>query len=277
MSDSNLLPASLTKALASNDLGKVQQAWTALNEQQRPDGHLLGSWLATVPGGKVTPELADWFVNQSADLTLVTEIPRVGYIDWMSMAVGNENQALLAWMAKHPEFNFDRNLPGGGPTALYEAVDLQKWATAQTLLELGADVNGRFGERQTALHRAAKNYKVEAMAWLVTHGADPALEDMYGHQPCEMIPQDPGKEWRPDDIAQWLADAVEMTPEERAVLPTPVQDEVFVEKYGLEFLVKPKEEWSPEETRTAEVLVEREIISPMEEEPSVRPSRPRPR
>lgn len=279
MSESSLLPASLTKALAGLDVPAVNAAWQALPADRRPDAEALGDWLATPAAGKISPALAEWFVSQGAPLIRVTEVPRVGYKDWMSMAIGEANLDLLGWMLTRGGLNPNRHLPSGGPTPLQEAMDMEKWSVGEALLGWGADPNERLTQGQTSLHHAARNYKVEAMIWLVSHGADPALEDMYGHQPCERIPQDVGPEWRPDDVAQWLGEAVDLTEDERRVLPDAVRDEALLEKHGLEFVTKPQSEWSEDEARVAQVLVARELVDPslLAGAPAPRTSRPRAR
>lgn len=69
--------------------------------------------------------------------------------------------------------------------AFVTAVNCARRATAQVLLEAGAEVNARppgFHWKGTALHAAARRGDRELVEWLLAAGADPAARDGLVHQ-----------------------------------------------------------------------------------------------
>lgn len=273
MSSALRLPSTLAAAIQSDQPEKLTQAWEALPAAQRPDVEILSQYVIE-QGASLTPAVAEWFVNQGIRLDQVKEAPGRGCFDWLSQAMEKGNQPLVAWLADVQGLA-NRRLPSGGPTPLMEALLDENWGAAETLLANGAQINALTLHGQTALHQAAQGYQMQAMIWLMEHGADPTLEDSFHHLASELIPQDTGKEWRPDDTYAWLTGAEEAEPAQRLVIPSAIKDEALVEKIGLTFTASPPDEWDAEQIRVSEVLIERGILPPPQDRNANRPPRVR--
>jgi hypothetical protein len=257
----------LNQALKANNLASAQKVWDALSPEDRQE--LLPSLNDQMAesGGGLTVPMAQWLRTQGVDLSGMFEQRGVGVKDWLSQAIQAKNAELVTWLIQEQGVDPNRPLPNNGPTPLIEALQSSRWGMAEQLLNLGASLSVGNWAEQTPLHVAAANYNVRGMVWLMEHGADPTLRDQHNHCPAELIPQDPGAEWRPDDTYDWLTACEAATSEERKVIPDHIRDEFLVEKIGLKFMGKPEEEWTDEDRRVQRVLIERGVIEAPEPEP----------
>ena len=64
----------------------------------------------------------------------------------------------------------------------------QALAMAQGLLDRGADLNGVNLNGHTALHQAASALNLPSLGWLMSHGADPTIENLAGALAAELVP-----------------------------------------------------------------------------------------
>lgn len=268
------LPVSFLKALEADDLTKLDAAWKDLESAGGPE--LLTDHLAT-SGGTLTAGVAQWCVKKGARTTLAQEIFGFGFADWMSQAIAHDNVELVSWMIQSQAVGADRRLPLGGPTPLMEALGGRKWDLAEAMIRAGASLNGTDLHGNTALHRAAQAYEVQQAVWLIQQGADPQLENKQGHLASELVPQDKGPQWRPDDVYEWLLACEAASSEDRKVIPRSVQTEALVEKIGLTFEDKPQEELTEDEKTVFQALVDRKIIKPQPALPQAQHRSVRPR
>ncbi|XP_063242336.1 ankyrin repeat and SOCS box protein 3-like [Bacillus rossius redtenbacheri] len=75
-----------------------------------------------------------------------------------------------------------------GVTPLHIACGLARVAVAQALVELDADVNAKDMNEFTPLHTAVEN-NFDFVTCLITHGADPSLQDIFGRTPIFLAVQ----------------------------------------------------------------------------------------
>lgn len=268
------LPVSFINALAAGDLAKMDATWKNLDPTDGPD--LLADHLAT-SGGTLTVGAAQWCVQKGPRTTLAQEIFGFGFADWMSQAIAHDNVELVGWMIQSQAVGADRRLPMGGPTPLMEALGSRKWDLAEAIIQAGASLDGTDLHGNTALHRATQAYEVQQAVWLIQHGANPQIENTQGHLASELVPQEKGPEWRPDDIYEWLLACEASFPEDRKLIPEPVRIEALVEKIGLSFEGKPQQELTEEEKTVFQALVDRNIIKPQPPLPQVQHRSVRPR
>lgn len=73
-----------------------------------------------------------------------------------------------------------------GHTALHKAAKDGRLETMQILLEAGADPNAGAGDNWTPLHSAATQYHYEAMGLLLDYGADSSIKNHLGNTPKMM-------------------------------------------------------------------------------------------
>jgi hypothetical protein len=256
------LPSALAVALKNEDLGAMTAALGSLPLEPQARIEMLESYTVGA-GGALKPAQAQWFVDQGISIIHTAQSQGQGPVDWMSQALAANNAELVGWLAKTQKLA-DRRLPSAGPTPLMEALLDERWPMAEVLLAHGADIDGINLHGQTALHQAAMGYKVNAMVWLMSHGSNPLIEDKFNHLPSELVPQDPGEAWRPDDVYAWLQSAEQINGIDRQIIPQSVINEALVEKLGLSFTNRPPADWTEEERLTASVLVERGLIEPPE-------------
>ena len=67
---------------------------------------------------------------------------------------------------------------------LFTAAGLEQLPVMTRLLADGADINARYEGSTTALHAAAGNGRLEAVRWLLEHGADATLRNVWGGTPA---------------------------------------------------------------------------------------------
>jgi len=70
-----------------------------------------------------------------------------------------------------------------GKTIFYRAIELEKYDIASVLLEYGADINKLSGDQypETALHFCVMQNRLKCVQYLLVHGANKHLKDSFGY------------------------------------------------------------------------------------------------
>ena len=92
----------------------------------------------------------------------------------------NARSAIVTWERQRTQEPRDKWLPPGGLTPLLLAARNGKLESAQTLVELGADINVVDPDRHSALILALSNGHVDVAAYLIDRGADIHIVDKVG-------------------------------------------------------------------------------------------------
>jgi hypothetical protein len=268
------IDSTLKKALADGDIPAAQARWDALPEPHRPSqeglNHTLWTMARTLP-----PTSAAWLVSQGAQPDQVIRDKVRGLSDCVTVAIAGRNFPLLTWLFTEGGVDPNRQLPAVGPTPFIEAIQAGVFDALPALVALGMDTGSSTIQGNTALHWAAHHYKVEACVALVELGVDPRIRNKMGHLACELVPEDRGEAWRPDDMFEFL-DGYREHREQGQTTPYPIPeavlDERAVERVGLEFTAKAPSQWTPEEARAARVLSDRGVLNTPAVPAPVRPT-----
>lgn len=255
--------SALDRALRANKVEEAERQWSQLPAEERAElGPIISDNLGQA-GGKMTVPMAQWLVDHGVSSQGILEVPGEGFRDWLSAAISADNAELVRWLVTTQDVSPNRALPSNGPLPLMEALRDEHWAVADLLLELGGDLAAVNWHGQTALHIAAAGHKVQAMVWLVAHGADPAIVDNHNHVAAELIPTHlDSTTWCADATYQWLSECEEATADARKSIPSYMQDEALVEKIGLKFQAVAPQARTAEDHRVEQVLIERGVIEP---------------
>jgi ankyrin repeat protein len=82
------------------------------------------------------------------------------------------------------------------PSTIVQAIKLNDLATAQELLNGGADINDFAGEKYSALEEALTHQSVELIEWALDNGADPYQRIFDGRRCAELVHMPAFKEFR---------------------------------------------------------------------------------
>jgi hypothetical protein len=96
-----------------------------------------------------------------------------------------------------------------GDTLLMDALDLGYLDLADRLLALGLSPDEQNLAGHTALHIFAGKVNFRAVNWLVTHGANPDIDDLMYSRAAQMVPESVGDDWDTDSLYNALEDFVE--------------------------------------------------------------------
>lgn len=100
------------------------------------------------------------------------------------LAAGNQHGEILRYLAGRPDITLNYRVEYDSPTALHSAC-YHDFPTVKMLLDLGACVHHGCGE-STPLHAAADTTQPdsgEVAGYLLSHGADPLVRNIYGMTP----------------------------------------------------------------------------------------------
>jgi ankyrin repeat protein len=125
--------------------------------------------------------------------------PREPSVDiWTACATGN-----TAAVKQHIRFGTDLDAaePKGGSSPLIVAALVGQTEVVRLLVENGANINFQNGELSTALHTAAFFCHRKVVEYLLDHGADRELVNVYGRTPLGSV----AGEWNDEVAGRYMA------------------------------------------------------------------------